>query len=79
MFDPSLELPDNTLVAEVKLPTRIRNVLATAGMVTVGDVRETSDATFLSLQDFGAKSVAYLRETLGWPSAGSVQSSGKRP
>jgi DNA-directed RNA polymerase alpha subunit len=65
MLDPSPELPDNTSVSDVKLPTRIRNALAAAGITTIGEVRETSDATLLSFQDFGTKSAAYLRETLG--------------
>lgn len=65
MIDPSPELPDNTPISDVKLPTRIRNALTAAGVTTIGEVRETSNATFLSFQDLGAKSVVYLRETLG--------------
>jgi DNA-directed RNA polymerase alpha subunit len=41
------------------------NVLFTAGLETVGEVRETSDKALLSLPDFGRGSVAHLRETLG--------------
>jgi hypothetical protein len=38
---------------------------AAAGLKTVGEVREVSDATLLSLQDLGQRSVAHLRKTLG--------------
>jgi DNA-directed RNA polymerase alpha subunit len=66
--DPPPGLPDDTLIADVRFPTRIRNVLAAAGLKTVGEVRETTDETLLSLQDFVSVSVKYLRETLGLPS-----------
>jgi hypothetical protein len=39
-----------------------------AGWKTVGEIREASDATLLSLPDLGKGSVAHLRETLGLPS-----------
>jgi DNA-directed RNA polymerase alpha subunit len=42
--------------------------LTTAGLETVGEVRETSDEILLSFQDFGKASVTHLRETLGLPS-----------
>jgi hypothetical protein len=38
--DPSPELPDDTLIADVRFPTRIGNVLAAAGLKTVREVRE---------------------------------------
>ena len=50
MLDPTPELPDDTPISDVKLPTRIRNALTAAGMKTIGEVREASDATLLSLQ-----------------------------
>jgi DNA-directed RNA polymerase alpha subunit len=72
--DPTPELSDDTLIADVQFPTRIRNVLAAAGLTTVGDVRETTDETLLSLQDLGSVSVKHLRETLGLPSRDGVRS-----
>jgi hypothetical protein len=48
--------------------------LAAAGLKTVGDVRETTDETLLSLQDLGSVSVKHLRETLGLPSRDGVRS-----
>jgi DNA-directed RNA polymerase alpha subunit len=51
MFDPTPELPDDTLISDVEFPSRIRNVLVAAGLKTVGEVRETSDETLLSFQD----------------------------
>jgi Bacterial RNA polymerase, alpha chain C terminal domain len=64
-LEPTPELPDKTPTREVRFPTRIKNVLFTAGLETVGEVRETSDKALLSLPDFGRGSVAHLRETLG--------------
>lgn len=58
-------LLDDTMIAEVQLPTRIRNVLEREGLQTVGEVRETTDATFLSFPDFGPGSVFQIRKTLG--------------
>ena len=67
------ELPDDTPIADVRLSTRIRNALNAAGIRTVGDVRQASDATLLSLPDLGPISVAHLRETLGLPSTEGVR------
>lgn len=72
-LDPTPELPDDTPIERVRFPTRIRNVLDAAGLRTVGDVREISDDTLLSFQDFGKGSVALLRETLGLPSCDGVR------
>ena len=58
-------IPERTPIAYVRFP---KNVLAAAGLKPVGDVRETTDETLLSLQDLGSISVKRLRETLGLPS-----------
>ena len=73
LLDPTPELPDDTMIQDVRFATRIRNALNAAGLKTVGEVRETSDATLLSLQDLGPGSVAHLRETLGLPSRDGVR------
>jgi DNA-directed RNA polymerase alpha subunit len=65
MLDPTPELPNDTPIDRVRFPARIQNVLVAAGLKTVGEVRETSDETLLSFQDFGKGSVARLRETQG--------------
>ena len=62
---PALGLPDKTPVANVRFSTRLANALNGAGVKTVGEIREASDATLLSFQDLGASSIARLRETLG--------------
>jgi DNA-directed RNA polymerase alpha subunit len=59
------KLADDVLLKDVELSTRIRNALRDAGFKTVGDVRDTSDASLLSLQNMGDKSVAVLRVALG--------------
>jgi hypothetical protein len=71
MLDPTPELPDNTLVSQVKLTA--------AGLRTVGEVREASDDMLLSLPDLGHGSVTHLRETLGLPSRDGVRPLGKKP
>lgn len=76
---PTPELPDDTPIDTVELPTRVRNVLAAAGLKTVGEVREVSDETLLSFQDFGKSSLAKIRETLGLPSTDGVRPLSKRP
>jgi DNA-directed RNA polymerase alpha subunit len=76
---PTPEIPDDRLIADVRFSTRIRNALNAAGIKTVGEVREASDATLLSLQDLGQSSVAHLRETLGLPSTAWVGPLGKKP
>jgi DNA-directed RNA polymerase alpha subunit len=73
LIDPTPELPDDTPIEDVRFPTRIRNVLAAAGLKTVGEVRETAHKTLLSFQDLGPDSVAHLRKTLGLPSTDGVR------
>jgi DNA-directed RNA polymerase alpha subunit len=73
LLDPRPELPDDTPIDRVQLPTRIQNVLTAAGLKTVGEVRETSDELLLSFQDLGKGSVAHLRETLGLQSCDGVR------
>ena len=79
MLDPTPELPDDTPISDVEFPARIRNVLMTAGLKTVGEVREISDDTLLSFQELGKGSLAHLRETLGLPSCDGVRPVGKKP
>ena len=64
-LEPTPELPDDTPIREVQLPTRIKNAL----------LRETSDKALLAIPDFGKTSVAQLRETLGLPSRDGVRPS----
>ena len=77
MLYPAPELPDDTPIENVRFSTRVRNALTTAGLKTVGEIREASDAMLLSLQDFGKGSVAHLRETLGLPSTDGVRPFGQ--
>lgn len=73
LLTPTPELPDNTLLSTVAVPTRIRNALAAAGITTVGEVREMSDATLMTFPDLGKGSVAELRQMLGLPSSEGVR------
>ena len=68
MLYPTPELPDDTPIENVRFSSRIRNALNAAGLKSVGEIRETSDKTLLSLQDLGRGSVDQLRKSLGLPS-----------
>ena len=72
-------MPDDTLIEDVRLATRIRTVLSAAGVKTVGEVRETAYETLLSFPDLGPGSIASLRKTLGLPSTDGVRPLGKKP
>jgi hypothetical protein len=50
------------MIQDDRFSTRIRNALNPASLKTVGEVREATDATLLSLQDSVTGSVAHLRE-----------------
>lgn len=76
MLYPAPELPDDTPIDKVQFSSRIRNAISAAGWKTVGEIREASDETLLSLQDLGKGSVPYLRETLGLPSTDGVRPGG---
>jgi DNA-directed RNA polymerase alpha subunit len=73
LVDPTPELPDDTPIDRVQFPARIHNVLAAAGLNTVGEVRETADEILLSFQDLEPASIKRLRETLGLPSCDGVR------
>jgi DNA-directed RNA polymerase alpha subunit len=72
-FDPTPELPDDTPLVAVKVVSGIRDVLTAAGMKTVGDVREATDRSLLSLPALGKGSLTYLRQQLGLPSSDGVR------
>jgi hypothetical protein len=73
MIDPSPELPDESSIANVELPPKVQQALIGAGLRTVGDVREASDAIILQIHDLGESSLALLRKTLGLPSSMGVR------
>jgi DNA-directed RNA polymerase alpha subunit len=79
MLVPTPELPDDMPIERVLFSTRIRNALRAADLKTVGEVRETSDATLISLPDFGSGSLSDLRRTLGMPSTDGVRPTSKKP
>jgi hypothetical protein len=62
---PSPNLSADTRVVDVDLPTRIQKALESNGISTVGQVRDTPDATLLSFEDLGPRFFAYIREHLG--------------
>jgi DNA-directed RNA polymerase alpha subunit len=77
-LEPTPELPDDTAIREIHLPTRIKDALFAAGLKTVGEVREMSDQALLSLPDIGTAAVDHLRETLGLASSAGVRPTGKK-
>ena len=78
MLAPAPELPDDTPIERVLFSTRIQNALRAADLKTVGEVREISDETLISL-DFGKGSLSDLRKKLGLPSTDGVRSLDKKP
>jgi DNA-directed RNA polymerase alpha subunit len=79
MVVPTPELPDDTPIERVLFSTRIQNALRAADLKTVGEVREMSDETLISLPDFGRGSLSDLRTKLGVPSTDGVRSISKKP
>jgi DNA-directed RNA polymerase alpha subunit len=78
MVAPTPELPDDMPIERVIFSTRIQNALRAADLKTVGEVREVSDETLISLPDFGTGSLAALREKLGLPSTDGVRPISKK-
>ena len=70
---PCPELPDNISIDQIDLPPRIKRILLMEGLTTIGEVREASDDTLLSFQDFGQGSLLYVRTHLGLPSRQGVR------
>jgi hypothetical protein len=64
-LEPTPELPDDMAIREVRFPTRIKDALFAAGLKTVGQVREQSDKTLLSLPDFEGVGRSSSRDA--WP------------
>jgi DNA-directed RNA polymerase alpha subunit len=79
MLYPAPDLPDETPIDNVRFSTRSKNALNEAGVKTVGEIRQASDATLLSFQDLGSSSIARLLETLGQPPSGALKPKGKKP
>ena len=79
MLAPTPELPDDTPIERVLFSTRIQNALRAADLKTVGEVREISDETLISLPDFGKGSLSDLCKKLGLPSTDGVRPLGKKP
>jgi DNA-directed RNA polymerase alpha subunit len=79
MVVPTPELPDDTPIERVLFSTRIQNALQAADLKTVGEVREISNETLISLPDFGRGSLSDLRRKLGLPSTDGVRPISKKP
>jgi DNA-directed RNA polymerase alpha subunit len=75
---PAPGLPDETPVDNVRFSTRITNALNAAGVKTVGEIRQASNATLLSFQDLGTGSIAHLRKTLGQTPGGAPNPKGTK-
>jgi DNA-directed RNA polymerase alpha subunit len=65
LIEPSPDIPDGTKIEDIRLPTRLKNALAVAGLKTVGELRGTSDANLFRLRNVGLESFNFLRQTLG--------------
>jgi DNA-directed RNA polymerase alpha subunit len=72
MVAPTPELPDDMPIERILFSTRTRNALRAADLKTVGEVREISDETLISLPDFW-KFALRLRRKLGLPPTDGVR------
>jgi DNA-directed RNA polymerase alpha subunit len=79
MIPPTPELADDTPIERVIFSTRIQNALRAADVKTVGEVRETSDRTLISLPDFGRGSLSEIGKRLGLPSTDGVRPASNKP
>jgi hypothetical protein len=77
MLYPAPDLPDGTLIQNVRFSTSIRKALNAEDMKTIGEIREASDARLLSLPGLGKGSVAHLRRTLGLTSTTGLRPKGR--
>ena len=73
LIDPTPELPDDTPIEKLRLPTRVEGALSIAGFRTMSEVRALSDADLLLLPKFGKASADYIRLTFGLPSHAGVR------
>ena len=64
LFHPTLEIPDDVPIEQIRLPWTMRRTLAGAGLKTVGDVRKAANETLLRLR-LNRGLVNYIRSTLG--------------
>jgi DNA-directed RNA polymerase alpha subunit len=79
MVPPTPELPDDTPIERVPFSTRIQNALrASADLKTVGEVREMSDETLISLPGLGKGLLAAVRGKLGLSSTDGVSPVSKK-
>jgi len=62
---PTPQLPDDTPIDKLRLPSRMREALRAEGLKTVGEIREKSDRQLLAIGDLGSGSIAQLRASLG--------------
>ena len=65
MLDPNFEVSDDTLLANVQMPTILRNALHRAGIKSVGEVRSKTAKALSRIRYVGPVSLAFLRKTLG--------------
>jgi DNA-directed RNA polymerase alpha subunit len=65
MLDPTPELPDDTALSNVRMPSRVRNALERAGIKSIGDLRSVSYKDLSRKRYIGLGSLAFLRRMLG--------------
>lgn len=63
-FSPSPAAADAETIADMELSIRAHNVLKTAGLLTVGDIRKLSNKDLRALKGMGVRSFREIREVL---------------
>lgn len=67
LLAPSPNLPDDTEIRDVELPTVIKHALKSAGLRTIGEIRRAPDANLIRFRQIGQTRVTYLRKAIGGP------------
>jgi DNA-directed RNA polymerase alpha subunit len=67
LLAPSPNLPDDTEIRDVELPTVIKHALKSAGLRTIGEIRRVPDARLVRFRQIGRTRVTFLRKALGRP------------
>ena len=67
LLAPSPNLPDDTEIRDVELPTVIKHAVLSAGLRTIGEVRKIPDAKLVRFRQLGRTRVTFLRKALGGP------------
>jgi hypothetical protein len=65
LLKPSVDLPDDTRIEDIELPSKIVAVLTKAHLHILTDLRQFTDEKLMRIASLGRQRVAFLRKVLG--------------